>query len=145
MNDVRDPADARPGARRRSGRPRSSTRMRELVEQGGGTGSSHEPWGRRRLAYEIDHKAEGVYHLLTFDAEPETLDEISRVLRITDGVMRHMAARRVRRAASPGRAGRRRRRDRRDPTSRSTLLPEHEFEGGVAPWPTSTASCSSAT
>ena len=25
---------------------------------------SHEPWGRRKLAYEIDHKADGVYHLL---------------------------------------------------------------------------------
>ena len=27
---------------------------------------SHEPWGRRRLAYEIDHKTDGVYHLLHF-------------------------------------------------------------------------------
>ena len=43
-------------------------RMRELVETGGGTWSGHEPWGRRRLAYEIDHKDEGIYHLLTFDA-----------------------------------------------------------------------------
>ena len=55
----------------------------------------YEDWGRRRLAYEIDHKAEGVYHLLTFDAEPEALAEVSRVLKITDGVMRHLAVRRV--------------------------------------------------
>ena len=71
------------------------TRTRELVERGGGTFESHDVWGRRRLAYEIDHKAEGTYHLLTFTAEPETLDEVSRVLKITDGVMRHMAVRRV--------------------------------------------------
>ena len=70
------------------------TRTQELVTKNGGEWESQEPWGRRRLAYEIDHKPEGVYHLLTFKAAPETLDEISRVLKITDGVMRHMATRR---------------------------------------------------
>ena len=69
-------------------------RVREQVEKNG-SWDNHEPWGRRRLAYEIDHKPEGVYHLLTFETEPETLDEVSRVLKITDGVMRHMAVRRV--------------------------------------------------
>ena len=71
------------------------TRMREQVEGGGGTWRSHDLWGRRRLAYEIDHKAEGTYHLVTFDCEPGTLDELTRVLKITDGVMRHMAVRRI--------------------------------------------------
>ena len=70
------------------------TRTRELVERGGGTFEGQDAWGRRRLAYEIDHKPEGAYHLLTFSAEPGTLDEISRVLKITDGVMRHLAVRR---------------------------------------------------
>jgi small subunit ribosomal protein S6 len=71
------------------------TRMRELVERGGGTWSTHDAWGRRRLAYEIDKKNEGTYHLVTFDAAPETLEELARVLRITDGVMRHLAVRRI--------------------------------------------------
>jgi small subunit ribosomal protein S6 len=70
-------------------------RTRELIEGGGGTWRSHDPWGRRRLAYEISHKGEGVYHLIVFDAEPDTLAELSRVLKITDGVMRHMAVRHV--------------------------------------------------
>ncbi|HET7573385.1 MAG TPA: 30S ribosomal protein S6 [Gaiellaceae bacterium] len=70
-------------------------RTRELVEKGGGTWRSHDPWGRRRLAYEIAHKPEGVYHLVVFDAEPETLAEISRVLKIDDAVMRHMATRHI--------------------------------------------------
>jgi small subunit ribosomal protein S6 len=70
------------------------TRTRELIEKGGGTWDAHDVWGRRKLAYEIDHKPDGAYHLLTFSAEPETLDEVSRVLKITDGVMRHMAVRR---------------------------------------------------
>ena len=71
------------------------TRAREAIERDGGKFEADEPWGRRRLAYEIDHKGEGVYHLLTFAAEPATLEEISRVLKITDGVMRHLAVRRV--------------------------------------------------
>ena len=71
------------------------TRTRETIEKGGGKWADHQPWGRRRLSYEIDHKTDGAYHLLTFDAAPETLDEVSRVLRITDGVMRHLAVRRV--------------------------------------------------
>jgi small subunit ribosomal protein S6 len=76
------------------------TRAREAIERDGGKFEAHEPWGRRRLAYEIDHKNEGSYHLLTFAAEPETLEEISRVLKITDGVMRHLAVRRVQGAST---------------------------------------------
>ena len=68
-------------------------RMRAEIEKGGGTWDGHEPWGRRKLAYEIAHKGEGTYHLLRFTAEPAALDEVSRVLKITDGVMRHMATR----------------------------------------------------
>jgi len=70
------------------------SRTKELVEKGSGNWLSHDVWGRRRLAYEIDHKTDGVYHLLQFDAPSEALDEVSRVLKITDGVMRHMATRR---------------------------------------------------
>ena len=70
-------------------------RVRELVETGGGTWRSHDPWGRRRLAYEIDHKAEGVYHLVVFDADAATLDEITRVLKIDDVVMRLLATKHI--------------------------------------------------
>ena len=76
------------------------TRAREAIERDGGRFEAHEPWGRRRLAYEIDHKGEGSYHLLTFAAEPATLAEISRVLKITDGVMRNLAVRRVQGAST---------------------------------------------
>ncbi len=70
-------------------------RSRELVEQAGGTWHSHDAWGRRRLAYPIAHKEEGVYHLVVFDADAPTLDEISRVLKIDDGVLRHLATRHI--------------------------------------------------
>ena len=42
------------------------TRTKELVEKGSGSWLSHDLWGRRRLAYEIDHKTDGTYHLLQF-------------------------------------------------------------------------------
>jgi small subunit ribosomal protein S6 len=68
-------------------------RARDLVEANGGAWHSHDAWGRRRLAYPIAHKEEGVYHLVVFDAEAATLDEISRVLKIDDAVLRHLATR----------------------------------------------------
>jgi small subunit ribosomal protein S6 len=70
-------------------------RIRTSVEGADGSWDGHEPWGRRRLAYEIDHHPEAVYHLVLFTAPPETLAEITRVLKITDGVIRHGAYRRV--------------------------------------------------
>jgi len=66
-----------------------------LIARLGGVWEGHELWGRRKLAYEIDHKADGIYHFITLEAEPATLDELSRILKITDGVMRHLAVRRV--------------------------------------------------
>jgi small subunit ribosomal protein S6 len=74
-------------------------RIRTSVEGANGTWDGHEPWGRRRLEYEIDHKGEAVYHLLLFTAPAETLAEITRVLKITDGVLRHGAYRRVKGAS----------------------------------------------
>ena len=70
-------------------------RTRELIEEGGGTVDRHDAWGRRKLAYEIRKKGEGTYHLLLFSCGAETLDEVSRVLKIDDTVMRHMATRRT--------------------------------------------------
>ena len=82
-------------------------RIRDAVEGSGGTATAggaapaggtwdgHAPWGRRRMAYEIGHKIEAVYHLLLFTCSAETLAEITRVLKITDGVMRYGAFKRV--------------------------------------------------
>jgi small subunit ribosomal protein S6 len=70
-------------------------RVRDLVDRGGGTWRSHDAWGRRRLAYPIAKKNEGIYHLVVFEANAETLDEISRVLKIDDAVLRHMATKHI--------------------------------------------------
>jgi small subunit ribosomal protein S6 len=94
-------------------------RTRELVEKGGGTWRSHDAWGRRRLAYEIGHKGEGVYHLVVFESDAPTLDEIARVLKIDDGVMRHLATRHLEgsRTSAP----------RDDAAAAPASVPEHEY------------------
>ena len=74
---------------------------KSVITGGGGQIDKEEIWGKRRLAYEIDHKTEGSYHLLTFSAPPAALDEVGRVLRIDDAVLRHLATRRP----EPGPAG----------------------------------------
>ena len=70
-------------------------RVRELVEKSGGTWRSHDAWGRRRLAYEIEKKPEAIYHLVVFQSSAETLAEVSRVLKIDDAVLRHMAVKHI--------------------------------------------------
>ena len=54
----------------RSARTRSSRAPGKWSRRRGGTWDRHDAWGRRRLAYEIDHKQEGTYHLLVFDPSP---------------------------------------------------------------------------
>jgi small subunit ribosomal protein S6 len=70
-------------------------RVRDLVQNGGGTWRSHDAWGRRRLQYPIKKKNDGVYHLVVFESDAATLDEISRVLKIDDTVMRHLATKHI--------------------------------------------------
>jgi len=70
-------------------------RCKEIVDKSDGSWLEAKDWGRRKLAYEIDHKNEGYYHLLSFDSSSEALDELTRVMRITEGVVRHMAVRRI--------------------------------------------------
>ena len=49
---------------------------------------SVDVWGRRRLAYEIDKKAEGIYAVVTLSAEPATVKELDRQLGLNESVMR---------------------------------------------------------
>ena len=51
------------------------------------------PWGRRRLAYQIDRYREGSYHIILFQAPPEHLTEMEHTLQITEEVLRHLVTR----------------------------------------------------
>ena len=61
----------------------------------GGTIDNIDEWGKRKLAYEIAGLSEGEYYLVNFNAEPDTISELDRILRITDTVIRHMVVRRA--------------------------------------------------
>jgi small subunit ribosomal protein S6 len=68
-------------------------RVKEIITTDGGELKKVDEWGKKRFAYEIDHMTEGYYYILTFHAEPKTLDEVTRVLKITDDVIRAMPVR----------------------------------------------------
>ena len=53
-----------------------------------GTVTEVDEWGKRRLAYPINDLNEGYYVLMSFDSDAAFPNELARVLRITDGVMR---------------------------------------------------------
>lgn len=53
-----------------------------------GSVESIDEWGKRRLAYEINDKNEGVYVLVDFKADPDFPKELDRQYRITDGILR---------------------------------------------------------
>jgi small subunit ribosomal protein S6 len=65
---------------------------RQLVGAGGQV-VKQAPWGRRRLAYQIDRYREGSYHILHFDAAPESIVDLERTLLITEEVLRHLVVR----------------------------------------------------
>ena len=63
------------------------TKFKTLVENNG-TLTEVDEWGKRHLAYPINDLNEGYYVLMSFDSDAAFPNELARVLRITDGVMR---------------------------------------------------------
>ncbi len=51
------------------------------------------PWGRRRLAYQIDRYREASYHIIHFDAPADSIADLERTLLITEDVIRHLVIR----------------------------------------------------
>ncbi|HET6154539.1 MAG TPA: 30S ribosomal protein S6 [Marmoricola sp.] len=59
-----------------------------VVRNDGGTVDNVDVWGRRRLAYEINKNAEGIYAVVTLSAEPATVKELDRQLTLNESVLR---------------------------------------------------------
>jgi small subunit ribosomal protein S6 len=59
-----------------------------VVTKGGGSVDNVEVWGRRRLAYEIRKKAEGIYVVLKVTAEPADVKELDRQFTLNESIMR---------------------------------------------------------
>ena len=59
-----------------------------VITKGGGTVENLDIWGRRRLAYEIQKKAEGIYAVVDLQATPEAVAELDRQLNLNESVLR---------------------------------------------------------
>ena len=70
-------------------------RIEAAIAAGDGKVDNVEAWGKRKLAYEINGLSDGDYTLIDFHADPQSIAELDRVLRINDAVVRHMVVART--------------------------------------------------
>ncbi|BAS29437.1 30S ribosomal protein S6 [Limnochorda pilosa] len=68
-------------------------RLQQVIASHKGEVDHLDKWGRRRLAYEIDDRTEGFYAVMQFRAESEATRELDRLLKLSDGVVRHLIVR----------------------------------------------------
>ncbi|MGI8648497.1 MAG: 30S ribosomal protein S6 [Mycobacteriales bacterium] len=59
-----------------------------VIDDSGGAVDSVDIWGRRRLAYEISKKYEGIYAVMQLKAEPAAVSELDRQLKLNESVLR---------------------------------------------------------
>jgi len=62
----------------------------EMVRGLGGTISKIDRWGKRRLAYPVQKKTEGLYAIYSFTLDPVQVKELERITRLKSQVMRHI-------------------------------------------------------
>ena len=65
-----------------------------IVETGGGVVGNIDVWERRRLAYEIKGRTEGIYVIMQFEAKPDVEAELRRIFQISEDQFRYMIVRR---------------------------------------------------
>ncbi|MVA74742.1 30S ribosomal protein S6 [Auraticoccus sp. F435] len=60
----------------------------KVITDAGGTIENLDVWGKRRLAYEINKKSEGIYAVIELTAEPDAVKEMDRLFTINERIMR---------------------------------------------------------
>ncbi|GAB3765147.1 30S ribosomal protein S6 [Microlunatus parietis] len=60
----------------------------KIITNGGGSVENLDIWGRRRLAYDIRKKSEGIYAVIDLTAAPDDVKELTRQFSINETVMR---------------------------------------------------------
>ena len=65
----------------------------QLIQTNGGQVKKVTPWGKRRLAYSVKDQREGHYVVQEFDLDQAKVQEVERVLKISDSVFRHLLVR----------------------------------------------------
>jgi small subunit ribosomal protein S6 len=59
-----------------------------VIRTAGGSVEKLDVWGRRRLAYEIQKKTEGIYAVIDLQATPQAVAELDRQLRLNESILR---------------------------------------------------------
>jgi len=72
-----------------------------VVKTDGGSVEKIDIWGRRRMAFEIDKKSEGIYAVVDLTAEPATMKELDRQLNLNESILRTKVMRPELRASKP--------------------------------------------
>lgn len=67
--------------------------LKQVITAGGGVVDKVDKWGKRKLAYRVDKRDEGIYVLLQFSCEPDVVKELERRLRVSDMVMKYLTVR----------------------------------------------------
>lgn len=68
-------------------------RAKEILAQQGGTLLDEAWWGRRKFGYEINKRDFGFYGILDYEATTEAVDELERLLKISDDIVRFKTVR----------------------------------------------------
>jgi small subunit ribosomal protein S6 len=68
----------------------ATERIRGLVAARGGEVHKLDFWGRRRLAYPIERRHEGAYHIARFSLSPEQTVDLDHSLKLNEQVLRHL-------------------------------------------------------
>jgi small subunit ribosomal protein S6 len=64
-------------------------KIRDIAVSQNGQMGQGENWGKKSFAYEVRHKKEGIYLVERFKAESSVIDEIDRICRLSDEIIRH--------------------------------------------------------
>ena len=65
-------------------------KAKEYITRAGGTVTEVEDWGKKKLAYEIQHQSEGFYYFIQFDANTDVPAAVEQDVRIMDNVLRFL-------------------------------------------------------
>jgi len=65
-------------------------KVTSIIEKGKGSITDSQKWGLRKLAYPIKHQENGYYHLINFASTDTVVNEIDRVNKINDKLLRHL-------------------------------------------------------
>ena len=68
-------------------------KVASMVEAKGGKVEGTDKWGMKKLAYPIKFKNEGFYVLMNVEMNPQEIDAMSKLMNITEGIIRQMFVR----------------------------------------------------